>query len=298
MKVGFVVLTGEDQGFKHPPRYPEIRKMALAAEASGFDSIWLFDHLLFRFGGGRTTGIWECWTMLTALAEATQSVELGTLVLCSQFRNPALLAKMAITLDEISEGRVILGLGAGWHRPEFDAFGFPFDHRVGRFEEALQIIGPLLREGHVDFQGEYYTARDCEITPRGPRPQGPPLLVGAFGPRMLRLAAQHAQMWNHAWLGEHHGLIEPLASLKAACAQVGRDPASLDVTVAASVVYPHLGETHGYGAQPLAGSAEQIAATMQGYADLGVSHLVFQVTPYTIPALERLAQSLRLFRDR
>ena len=119
--------------------------------------------------------------MLAALAEATQRVQLGTLVACTQFRNPALLAKMAATLDEVTGGRMTLGVGAGWHQPEFDAFGFPFDHRVSRLEEALQIIGPLLRVGRVYFSGTYYAARNCELIPRGPRPAGPPLLAAGKG---------------------------------------------------------------------------------------------------------------------
>src|SRR5438128_5534631 len=132
--------------------------MALRMEAAQLDSIWVYDHLLYRWPGRPADGIWECWTMLSALAAATQRVEIGTLVACTQFRNPALTAKMAATLAEVSGGRLTLGLGAGWHKPEFDAFGFPFDHRVSRFDEAIGIITPLLREGRVDFAGTYYTA--------------------------------------------------------------------------------------------------------------------------------------------
>ena len=162
MKVGAVVRLGPAPDGQ-PPAYAAIRDMALRMEAAGLDSIWLYDHLLYRWPGRPSDGIWECWTILSALAEATQQVELGTLVACTPFRNPALLAKMAATLDEVSGGRFVLGLGAGWHQPEFDAFGFPFDHRAARFEEALRIIGPLLRSGYVDFAGSYYAARECEL---------------------------------------------------------------------------------------------------------------------------------------
>src|SRR5690349_22697743 len=168
--------------------YESIRAITQQAETDGFDSIWLADHLFYRTPGEPTRGIWECWTMLAALAEATQRVEIGTLVLCNSFRHPAILAKMATAVDEVSGGRLILGVGAGWNEPEYQAFGLPFDHRVDRFEEALQILGPLLRDGHVDFAGRYYQARNCEIVPRGPRPEGPPLMVGSEGgPRMLKL---------------------------------------------------------------------------------------------------------------
>src|SRR5215469_4876315 len=142
-----MVFLANDRVTNSKRSYETIRAVAQQAEADGFDSIWLADHLLYRDPGAPTRGIWECWTMLAALAEATQRVELGTLVLCNAFRHPAILAKMATTLDEVSHGRLILGLGAGWNEPEYRAFGLPFDHRVDRFEEALQIIRPLLQDG-------------------------------------------------------------------------------------------------------------------------------------------------------
>src|SRR5699024_10407514 len=154
---------------------------ATQAEDLGFDSVWVYDHLLHRFEGHPTVGFWEAWTMLTALAASTSRVQIGTTVLCAGFRNPALLAKMAETLDEVSGGRLILGLGAGWHETEFDAFGIPFDHRVSRLEEAVRIIRPLLRERAVDFHGTYHHAEHAEIRPRGPRESGVPLLLAAFG---------------------------------------------------------------------------------------------------------------------
>src|SRR5262249_32585856 len=196
MKIGVVVMLRHLQELGRAPRYPEVRERALQAEAAGFDSIWLYDHLLYRVGGQPTVGAWECWTTLAALAEATQRVELGTLGLSTPFRNPALVAKMASTIDEVSHGRVSLGVGAGSDAPEGTAFGLPVSHRMARFAEALQILRPLLREGRVDFTGTYYQARACEITPRGPRASGPPLLVGGSGPRLLHLAAQYADFWN------------------------------------------------------------------------------------------------------
>jgi probable F420-dependent oxidoreductase len=270
--------------------------MARQAEEGGFDSIWLFDHLLFRHDGQPTSGIWECWTMLAALAEATERVELGTLVLCNPFRNPALLAKMAHTLDEVSGGRLILGLGAGWHQPEFEAFGFPFDHRVDRLEEALQIVRPLLREGQADFQGAHYQARNCQIRPRGPRDGGPPLLVGAFGPRMLRLAASYADLWNTAWLGQPRELAEPLSAVRAACVEVGRDPATLAITVGAQVVYPDLGDVEPWTREPLSGTAAEVAQALKGYAQAGVDHLILLISPYGRSALDDLAEAVRRYR--
>jgi len=299
MKIGFVILLRFLPELGRAPRYPEVREMALQAEATGFDAIWLYDHLFYRSPGKPTRGIWECWTMLSALTEATQHVEVGTLVLCNQFRNPALVAKMASTLDEVSHGRFILGVGAGWNEPEFYAFGMPFDHRVGRLEEALQIITPLLKTGYVDFAGKYYQARDCEITPRGPRGGGPPVLVGGLGPRMLRLTAQYADLWSPtAYLSAPSSFVEPHAKLCAACTEVGRDPTTLGLTALVALAYPDLREPAPSPLIPayLSGSTEEIAAAMHGYEQMGVSHLMFHCVPYTATVLERLAEAVQMYR--
>ncbi len=178
LKVGLVLPQFEDLMAGRTARWNDLLAMARRAEALGFDSLWLVDHLLYRFPFDDDTqpprGLWECWSLLAALATATERVELGTIVACTSFRNPALLAKMADTVDEISGGRLILGLGAGYHAFEFRAFGYPADRLFGRFEEALTIIRGLLRDGHVDFAGSYYQAHDCELRPRGPDPAARP----------------------------------------------------------------------------------------------------------------------------
>jgi len=295
MKIGVVLPLETDVETGHVVEYAETRAFAMRAEAAGFDSIWIFDHLLYRYPNKPTAGTWEAWTTLAALAEATTRVELGTLVLCNPMRNPAVLAKMAVTLDGVSGGRLILGLGAGWHKPEFDAFGLPFDHRVDRFAEALQIVDPLLRTGQVNFQGAYYSALDCEILPRGPRPAGPPILIAAFGPRMLRLVARHADCWNTAWLGQASGLAKPRAELDAACTQENRDPASLAVTVGVAVDYTGA-ETPSDPLKALSGSAEEVAAGLYGHAEAGVSHVICSLRPTTEASLSRLAEALSRYR--
>jgi alkanesulfonate monooxygenase SsuD/methylene tetrahydromethanopterin reductase-like flavin-dependent oxidoreductase (luciferase family) len=299
MQIGLIMPIAEDDERRTTPSYPEIRAIARQAEAAGFDSIWVYDHLLYRFGEHPTAGIWECWTLLAALAEATDRVRHGTLVMCVPFRNPALLAKMADTLDEISRGRLILGLGAGWHQPEFDAFGLPFGHKVDRFEEALQIIVPLLREGRVDFTGTYYSAPNCELRPRGPSTRGPEILIASFKPRMLRLAAQYADSWNTAWLGRPTALPDRRAALEAACAQVGRDPATLAVTVGVSVAYPTPGKASEAPPSPdkvLTGSPADVAAGLRAYADMGVAHVICSLEPATPGAVDWLAEAVRLAR--
>jgi probable F420-dependent oxidoreductase len=296
VKVGLLVYTANARPGNTPRRYETIRAIATQAEADGFDSIWLADHLLYRDADG-TTGIWECWTVLSALAEATRRVELGPLVLCNSFRNPAILAKMATTLDEVSQGRLILGIGAGWNEPEYQAFGLPFDHRVDRLEEALQVLSPLLRDGHADVAGPYYQAQDCEIAPRGPRPAGPPLLVGGEGPRMLTLAARYGDMWNTGYMGEPETMAEPLARIAAACEQVGRDPATLGVTAFIGLWFPDLRPDKPEKFEHLlTGTPAEIAAAMYGYAELGVPHVMFQCLPFTEESLRRLTEALRLYR--
>ncbi len=181
-----------------PVRWRDTLAMARTAERAGWDSFWLADHLIFRIGPS-DLGQWEAFTFLAALAAATSRIQLGPLVAAVPFRNPALLAKMADSLDEISDGRFILALGAGWHKPEFDAFGYPFDHLASRFEEALQILAPLLRDGRADFTGRYYRAQNAVLRPRGPTKAGPPLWIGASGPRMLALTARYADAYNTVW---------------------------------------------------------------------------------------------------
>ena len=240
MQIGGVIRLGAEPGAA-AARYPAIRDMACRMEDVGLDSIWVYDHLLYRWPGKPTDGIWECWTVLSALAQATQRVKIGTIVLCVPFRNPAVLAKMAVTLDEISDGRLILGLGAGWHQPEFDAFGVPFDHRGRRFQEALEIIHPLLHDGRVDYHGTYYSAPDCEIIPRGPRPSGPPILVAGKGPRMLQLIARYADSCNTAWHARrrrgraHRGAFTPPVRPRAAIRPPWRSPSGSPFCIPTSV---------------------------------------------------------------
>jgi len=274
------------------PRWSDIAAMARATEAVGFDSLWVSDHLLYRFERKDPRGIWECWSLLAALAAVTARVEIGPLVSCTSFRNPALLAKIADTVDEISNGRLILGLGAGWHRPEYDAFGYPFDHRVGRFEEALTIISSLLRTGHVDFAGTYYQARDCELRPRGPRPAGPPIMIGTTGTRMLRLTARHADLWN-AW-GQHDPTaIPPLReTVDAACRAEDRDPTTLGRTVSVLIDLPSRAGRPREQPPFLTGEPEELAQTLRDLARQGISHVQIVLDPNTVSGIEALAPML------
>jgi alkanesulfonate monooxygenase SsuD/methylene tetrahydromethanopterin reductase-like flavin-dependent oxidoreductase (luciferase family) len=227
-------------------------------------------------------------------------VEIGTLILINAFRNPAIVAKMATTADEVSHGRLILGLGAGYpgyNESMYQAFGLPFERQVDRFAEALQIVRPLLKEGRVDFAGEYYHARNCEDVPRGPRAAGPPLLVGGIGPRLLKLSAQYADLWNTGYMGKPETFAGPLAKIEAACREVGRDPATLGITVLVGLWFPDLqAKRPRIFDHVLTGTAPELAAAMRGYAELGVQHIIFQCEPYTLEARQRLTAALHLYR--
>lgn len=297
MKIGLMVILANDRKTNAGRSYDSIRAVARQAEADGFDSIWLADHLMYRYEGEPTRGIWECWSMLAALAEATKRVELGTLVICNSFRHPAILAKMATAVDEVSHGRLTLGVGAGWNDPEYRAFGLPLDHKVDRFEEALQILKPLLRDGRVDFAGKYYEAQDCEDLPRGPRPEGPPLMIGSGdGPRMLKLSAQYADQWNTGYMGLPETMAGPIAKFEAACHEVGRDPKTVGITALLGVWFPDLDERKPPFENYLTGTPQEMAEAMRGYPDMGVDHVMLQCSPYVPEAIERVTEALRLYR--
>jgi alkanesulfonate monooxygenase SsuD/methylene tetrahydromethanopterin reductase-like flavin-dependent oxidoreductase (luciferase family) len=237
LKVGLILTTVEDRDGGNTPRWSDLAALARRAEEVGFDSVWVPDHLTHKFEGVPEYGIWECWSVMGAVAAVTSRVEIGPWVLCTSFRNPALIAKMADTLDEISGGRFVLALGAGWHEPEFTAYGYPFDHLASRFEEGLRIVHDLLRTGRADFHGQYHTVAGCELRPRGPRPLGPPIVIGTNGDRLLRLTAQYADAWNTSWLRDPSEIPPLRAAVDAACHAVGRDPTTLART---ACVFPDL----------------------------------------------------------
>lgn len=281
-------------------RWPEYIDMAKAAEDVGFDTIWLGDHLLYRYADGSTRGPWEVFTSLAAIAQATSTIKIGPLVAATAFHTPPMLAKMAATVDEISGGRLILGLGAGWNDVEFRAFGFPFDHRISRFEEAFTIIRTLLREGEIDFDGQFFQARECVLKP-APRPGGPPLMVGSIGPRMLEITLPHVEQWN-VWYrqsGNSPAGLEPiLRDVDEACRAVGRDPKTLEKTSAVLVRLPggegrltKYDETSS-SAPPLEGSMAEIADGLRAYARLGLAEVQLVVDPITKESIEALGAVL------
>ena len=320
MKLGLMLQIGAGvlaEG--RTARWSDLREMAQVAEGIGFDVLFAPDHLLFResppdnesqveMPAGKTRGIWEAWTVLAALAEATQRIELGPFVACNGFRNPALLAKMAVTLDEVSDGRLVLGIGAGWHEPEYHAFGFPFDRRVGRLEEALQIISALLRKGHVDFEGRFYSARDCELTPRGPRPEGPPILIGAQRPRMLRLAATYADIYDADFHLGPDTVTKCFGAIDAACRSAGRDRGTLQRGAAVTVALDAGGKLadengiarfvqEGMTREARAGSVDELIEFARSFEAIGTDLLTLSlIDPPGVHGIEQLAGVVEGFR--
>jgi len=303
------MLPLEGQSGDSMAHWAELKAMALYAEAMGFDSLWVPDHLIYDFGAiaGISNvppwGVWECWSVLAALAAATVRVELGPFVACTNFRNPTMIAKMADTIDEISCGRLVLGLGAGYHEPEFRAFGYPSDHLVGRFAEALQIIHTLLRVGKVDFHGTYYHAHECELRPRGPRRQGPPILIGARQPRTRRLAAQYADYWNGLGIRDAEGLAPVREAVDVACMEVGRDPATLQRTSLLAIDLPGAYERpYGNDVRKFRSryspvrleTPEKLANLLRAFADEGVSLVHLWLQPNDLTALDAVAPALEL----
>jgi alkanesulfonate monooxygenase SsuD/methylene tetrahydromethanopterin reductase-like flavin-dependent oxidoreductase (luciferase family) len=288
-------LADGDTEDGHAPTFAETLAFAERAEAVGLDSIWVFDHLLFRFRGQPDGGVREAWTTLAALAPAVPRVELGALVMCSSFRNPGLMAKMAATLDDLSGGRVILGLGSGWHDPEYEAFGVPADHKVGRFAEDLEIAARLLRGERCTFVGRWRTVRDAVLLP--PPGRRVPILVAAKGERMLGLTAAWADAWNTAWFSraDDDRLRTRMAALDAACRTVGRDPATMRRTVGIRLHEP--------GTE--AGDASGLDADAAGLADLfdelaagGIHDALVWSIVKSEAAVDRIAEARRLHLGR
>jgi alkanesulfonate monooxygenase SsuD/methylene tetrahydromethanopterin reductase-like flavin-dependent oxidoreductase (luciferase family) len=282
------------------PSYRSLVTLARRIEAVGFDSLWLADELNPTLEDGSTLGYWECWTILSAIATETKRIALGPLVSSIGFRNPGLLAKMAITLDEVSGGRLAIGLGAGYDESEHQMFGFRWDRRVSRLDEYARVLRALLRDGHLDFSGQFFQARDARVVPRPGRPGEIPIVIGtiAIGPRLFDCVARHADIWN-VWLAltdnRPAALAKYFEAFEAACERVGRDPGSVarsvGVSVRASDAPFRLGPDD-YSAVALAGSVTGLADAVAAFAEWGVSEVVIYAFPIGEREVDRFGQVL------
>lgn len=284
--------------------WPEMVAMARAAEDARFDSIWLGDHLLYSLPNGEVRGPWEVWTALAGLASVTERVELGPLVASTSFHAPAMLAKLAATVDAISGGRLILGLGAGWNQREYTAFGFPYDKRISRFEEAFTIIRELVRTGRCDFRGAYYEVADCVLDPRPVRAGGLPLMLGSVSPRMMRIGLPHVDAWN-VWWSDYGNDAEGFAAVRTrvenAGEQAGRRPGDVEATAAVLVQLPGgvgrvMGETYNDRAIRPARVSE-LAEHLHAMVDAGAAHVQLVLDPITVESIEAAGAAVQDFRD-
>jgi alkanesulfonate monooxygenase SsuD/methylene tetrahydromethanopterin reductase-like flavin-dependent oxidoreductase (luciferase family) len=274
--------------------WPEYLDLARRAEGAGYDSIWVGDHLIYDLPDGSTRGPYEAWTTLAAVAAVTERVEIGPLVASTSFHAPAMLAKLAATVDAISQGRLILGLGAGWNRREYDAFGFPYDRRVSRFEEALAIIAPLLREGRTTFHGRFYDVEECVLDPRPVRDGGPPIMLGSHSPRMLGIGLPVADYWN-VWWSLYDNSVERFAEVKSGVDAVMPETRYVEATAAVLVTLPGgegrlMGEAYDSSVSRV--TPDGLGDHVRGLADAGATHLQLVLDPITAEAIDTVGVAL------
>lgn len=271
MKLGVSLPIGIHAIDNRTATWAEVRAIAEVAESSGLDSVWTADHF----------GMQDSWTMLSAVAAVTERVELGTIVVCSAFRNPGLMANMAATLDAISGGRLILGIGCGNSDAENKAFGYPTDYRVSRFVEWLEIVQRLLRAETVTFEGQFHQVREARLDPPPRRPV--PTFVAAGGPRMRAITEQWADARLAAWYGAPHEALE---------AEGGALPPYTGIVIRD----PDQPPIHAPEPYALDGSVEELAVVLAQYAALGVEHLMVLNEPISVRSVERLAEAWRIAR--
>ena len=305
-KIGLLLPHWDDGYQDGTPRVADVIESARVSERCGLDSIWLVDHLLSEpyvdeadyreipeCWNGVTVGHWECWTLASALAATTRRIRIGTLVSNTGYRNPALLAQMINTLDDLSEGRLVAGLGAGDYPAEHRKFGYSYERRVGRFEEALQIIRPLLKGERVEFDGEFYRVDGACLRPKGPSSAGPPILIGVLlgGPRMNRLVAQFADEWNCWIAGDSRVEVyrEARDAVIRACEKHGRDPSTLKKHATVGVVMP--------GSEPeypdevcIEGSREEITDALGRFLSEDLDDLSVCLRPFSQESIEAFAE--------
>jgi alkanesulfonate monooxygenase SsuD/methylene tetrahydromethanopterin reductase-like flavin-dependent oxidoreductase (luciferase family) len=287
MKVGVSLPISDTDGPHGIPTFGEIVEIARAAEDGGLDSGWIADHY---------DGLHEAWTVLSGVAAVTSRIELGPLVACTSFRNAVLTAKMAAALDVVSNGRTILGLGCGWHEPEFRAMGLPFRDRVSRFEESLEVIVRLLRGERVTLDGPYTTFRDAILEP--PPTRRIPILVAAGRPRMIALTATWADAWNAAWYGlPNDALRAEFAGLDAALDAAGRRRDAVEKTVGVEIRDPDQPPVAEPSEDAFAGDVSGIVELLRAYEELGAGHLIVLLEPISVRSVERLAEATRRFRS-
>jgi alkanesulfonate monooxygenase SsuD/methylene tetrahydromethanopterin reductase-like flavin-dependent oxidoreductase (luciferase family) len=273
-------------------RWPEYAAIARAAEEVGFDSIWVGDHYLYRGDGRPERGPWEAWTLLAGLATVTERVRLGPLVACLNFHPPAVLAKVATTVDELSSGRLVVAVGAGWNRVEFDALGISYANRAARFEEAFEIVRRLLAGERVTFDGRWHTTDDAVLLPRA---RTPPLMVGSSGERVLAATLPHVDAWNtwYDWFGNTpEGFAAGNAKIDAACERAGRDPGTLERSACVLVRFP--GDAGERPDEPGIATIrpKELGSSLRSFSEAGADEVIIVCDPITEASVHELGSVL------
>lgn len=283
-----------NQGFDN---WEKISSIASEAEKIGFDTVWIPDELLWKFPPDFTPmGTWECVAMAAAVSAVTESVTVGSWVLSALHRNPGLTAKVAETIDEISGGRFLFGLGAGHAGSQGKAFGFPEDKTVGRYEEALEIIVPLLREGEATYSGSYHSAFELNNIPRGPQGSSMPLLLAGHGPRTIGLAVKYADIWSgYATTSSlPEAFSDMLQLVDQTCEEQGRDPSSLGRSIGVFVEPENQGIAEGIGlGVPISGSPDETAERVREFAAKGVTMLELAPVPFDGATMGYMSELIR-----
>ena len=301
LKIGAALATVQSPDTGKAPDWRTISNVANSAEAAGFDTVWIADELLWeRTDGKHHMGWWECIALLGAVAATTSRVEVGSWVLSALHRNPGITVRAVETIDEISNGRFLFGLGAGHAGRQGEAFGLPSDVTVGRYVEALDIIVPLLREGSADFAGTYHKAVNLPNRPRGPQRSHIPLLLGGHGSRTIGIAVEKADIWSaFVTTGSEPADFEEMSELvDRTCDEQGRDRASLGRSVGIVIQRSDLPEpTYEAPAPPLKGTVDEIVAGLAGFADLGFTRVELLVNAESTADVERYAPIVEAARS-
>ena len=289
--IQFGIQTGQQD-----VSWPDLLATWKDAEALGYDSAWDFDHFM-PITGDRNGPCFEGWTLLSALAAETHRIRIGALVTGNTYRNPALLAKMATTVDHISNGRLNLGIGAAWFEPDHQAYGFPFytaQQRAERLGEALEVITRLWTTDHPSFTGNYYLLSNAPFAPAPIQKPHPPIIIGGKGKKwIMPLVAKYADGWNVPLGVSPEGVRSRIYEINQECKRIGRTPCDIEVSVFLPLIsitnLPLAGPVTRLAAravapskvarQVLAGSPKEISAQIQRYIDVGVTHVIVYLRP-------------------
>lgn len=294
MSLGLMIPIRERAMGGRTPRFADLVAMASAARDAGFEAVWFGDHVTMGEGDAMS-GAWEAWTMMAGVVARVPGIHVGPLVTGAGFRNPGLVVKMAEAIDEISEGRFLLGLGAGWNETEYGQLGIPFSYRASRLEEAVRIICPLLREGAATYDGRFWQARGAVNRPRSPHGPDIPLLIGTNGERLLRTAARYADAWNSDWEGDPGRMAALIARVDAACDAIGRPRESLVKTGSARFA---MDADAARRPDIVSGTPEVMADRLAAFRALGLRHLVCGIEPRTCATIEAFGEVIAGFDDR